>query len=569
MGPCRGSREKERCGDSICGFEGTGHRWPWVITSVITRRWPVYYILFRAKGSVLDTKEAREDAPNSRRKMSNSETQTSSTELPEGVREGTVVSGKYLIGPVLGAGAMGTVVAAQHLLLNQDVAIKFLVAGRWDQADAVQRFVREARAAIRIQSEHVVRVLDVAVLEGGAPYIVMEHLKGKDLARRLRAEGPLPIRQAVDLLLQACEAIAESHRIGIIHRDLKPANLFVLERDGVPASIKVLDFGISKSTRLVPPTLDLEEGAPITEARTILGSPYYMSPEQMESARDVDVRTDIWALGVILFEMISGRPPFVGPSLVQVYTKMTSSDGSGWRAALEGHPPGLAAIIGKCLEWDRERRYATVRDFAGALAPFGSKRAGISLQRIMVTPDPSESNPGVERAPVLTRGRRGPLPVGRNLIAATVAGFVGSAIFVLGSRSRTATDPPSIAAPAVLVAASGPGSATAPVETRPPLPLPAVAASLSSAVPVALVPEAPSSAAGKPPIGPPSAARVPRPSRAGRPLASLASLTAAPVADLAVSTSIPRSPDAVAPTSAPTASSFIPDSLRGLLEKRE
>ena len=305
-------------------------------------------------------------------------------ELPEGVREGAILSDKYLIGPVLGAGAMGIVVAARHLLLNEDVAIKFLVAGRWDQADAVQRFVREAQAAIRIQSEHVVRVHDVAVLESGAPYIVMEHLKGRDLAKRLRAEGPLPVEQAVDLLLQACEAISESHRIGIVHRDLKPANLFVLEREGAPASIKVLDFGISKSTRLVPRTVDGDgtlESAQITQARAILGSPFYMSPEQMESARDVDSRTDIWALGVTLFEMIVGRPPFTGHSLVQVYSKMASPDESGWRGALGRHSADLAAIVGKCLEWERERRYATVRDFARALAPLGTNRAGVSLRR--------------------------------------------------------------------------------------------------------------------------------------------------------------------------------------------
>jgi serine/threonine protein kinase len=496
-------------------------------------------------------------------------------ELPEGVREGTIVSGKYLIGPVLGAGAMGIVVLAQHLLLNQDVAIKFLVAGRWDQADAVQRFVREARAAIRIQSEHVVRVLDVAVLESGAPYIVMEHLKGKDLATRLRVGGPLPVQQAVDLLLQACEAISESHRIGIIHRDLKPANLFVLERDGAPSSIKVLDFGISKSTRLVPRTLDLEASAQITEAKAILGSPFYMSPEQMESARDVDARTDIWALGVTLFEMLTGRPPFVGPSLVQIYSKMTSPDERGWRVALEGHPPGLAGIIGKCLEWDRERRYATVRDLAGALAAFGSKRAGISLQRIMVMPDPSESNPGVEKAPVLTRRRPGRLQVGRNLIAATLAGFLGSAVFLLASRSRTAADAPAPSAAAqsvqsvMAVAASGGGSAFPSAASLVEEPQPF----LPMAVPVAVTPAEPLPAPARPPIDIPSTLKVPRPSTIGRPAPPSATVMAAAatsIADTAPSASNARSagPMPQAPASA-AASSFIPDSIRALLEKRE
>jgi serine/threonine protein kinase len=491
--------------------------------------------------------------------MSNSEIQASSMELPEGVREGAIISDKYLIGPVLGAGAMGIVVAARHLLLNEDVAIKFLVAGRWDQADAVQRFVREAQAAIRIQSEHVVRVHDVAVLESGAPYIVMEHLKGRDLAKRLRAEGPLPVAQAVDLVLQACEAISESHRIGIVHRDLKPANLFVLEREGAPASIKVLDFGISKSTRLVPRTVDGDgtlESAQITQARAILGSPFYMSPEQMESARDVDSRTDIWALGVTLFEMIVGRPPFTGHSLVQVYSKMASPDESGWRVALGRHPADLAAIIGKCLEWERERRYATVRDFARALAPLGTNRSGVSLRRIEVSPDPSESNPGVEKAPPLTATRRrGRLQLGRNLVAATLAGFFGSAVFVLASRSRPASDAPSPAVAPARVAVSAPsvGSATPWEDT-----LPAQPPALAEATATPQEPSLPNTTLR----GPSS----PRTLHVAVKAMTAASASVGPSAPVAAS----APPSSTSPGSAaPAPSSFIPESLRGLLEKRE
>jgi len=166
---------------------------------------------------------------------------------------------------------------------------------------------------------------------------------------RLRVGGPLPVEQAVDFVLQACEAISESHRIGIVHRDLKPANLFVLEREGAPSSIKVLDFGISKSTRLVPRTVDVDgtlESAQITQGQTILGSPFYMSPEQMESARDVDGRTDIWALGVTLFEMITGHPPFTGSTLVQIYSKMAAPDESAWRLALGRQPlPGVLPLL--------------------------------------------------------------------------------------------------------------------------------------------------------------------------------------------------------------------------------
>lgn len=170
-------------------------------------------------------------------------------ELPEGVREGEDLAGKYRIGARLGMGAMGLVVAARHNLLGQNVAIKFLLADRLEQADAIPRFIQEARSAMSIQNEHVVRVLDVAVLDSGVPYIVMEHLEGTDLATRLRKRGPLAIEEAIDHVLEASEAIAEAHHSGIIHRDLKPANLFLLERRGAPATIKVLDFGISKSAQ--------------------------------------------------------------------------------------------------------------------------------------------------------------------------------------------------------------------------------------------------------------------------------------------------------------------------------
>ena len=510
-------------------------------------------------------------------------------DLPDGVREGTILSGKYLIGPIMGAGAMGIVVAARHLLLNEDVAIKFLVAGRWEQADAVQRFVQEARAAVRIQSEHVVRVLDVAVLEGGAPYIVMEHLRGTDLATRLRLGGPLPVHQAVDFILQASEAISESHRIGIVHRDLKPANLFILEREGAPPSIKVLDFGISKITRLVPKTVDVDgtlESVGMTQAQTILGSPFYMSPEQMESARDVDARADIWALGVTLFEMVTGCPPFTGSSLVQVYSRMTSPDASGWRAALAGHPAGLEAIVGRCLEWDRDRRYPNVGEFARALAPLGSRRAGVSLGRIAVSPDPSESNPGVEKVPRLTPRRPGRLHLGRNLLAAMIAGFVGSAIFVLGSRARVVAvagppTPGTIAAQTVSMPLDRPRGSAAMPFLAPPAPS-ATPTSAPVAIAAPAVPAAASqaSASGLPGhaalgVTSPGVAKVP----AARPLTSGEVASPSPIVRDALPEDLAELERAHSPNPGPSATPsssgsstpppFIPETIRALLEKRE
>jgi len=165
------------------------------------------------------------------------------------VSVGEILAGKYRIDRVLGAGGMGVVVAAHHLQLDERVAIKFLLPEMLAQQDAVMRFSREARAAVKIKSEHVARVTDVGTLETGAPYMVMEYLEGIDLAELVR-RGPLPITQAVDFVLQACEAIAEAHALGIVHRDLKPANLFLATLPGGVQSVKVLDFGISKLTGL-------------------------------------------------------------------------------------------------------------------------------------------------------------------------------------------------------------------------------------------------------------------------------------------------------------------------------
>jgi serine/threonine-protein kinase len=300
------------------------------------------------------------------------------------VREGEIVEGKYRIGRLLGSGAMGTVFAADHILLDQKVAIKFLVPESLGHSDSIARFLREARATATIKSKHVVRVLDVALRDGGAPYIVMEDLEGGDVAAWLRSHGPPEFPVAVDFILQACDGIAEAHELGIIHRDVKPSNLFAVQRRGVVESIKVLDFGIAKAPGLVSSTAPPGEwhpGAIITEERIPIGSPCYMSPEQMESARDVDHRTDIWALGVTLCELVTGHLPFEGQSLVQVYALIKSGAPIYLREDL---PPHLATAIRKCLEPERDRRYRSVRELEAALAPFGlhaTANPAVSTQR--------------------------------------------------------------------------------------------------------------------------------------------------------------------------------------------
>ena len=319
------------------------------------------------------------------------------------VREGDVLVGKYRVERVLGTGGMGIVVAARHLRLEERVAIKFLHPDVLHNTEAVARFEREARAAAKIKSEHVARVTDVGTLDNGCPYMVMEHLEGEDLADWVQQRGPLAIDQAVEFILQTCEAMAEAHSLGIVHRDLKPANLFCIRRPDGLLSIKVLDFGISK-VRASDLALDM------THPEAIMGSPLYMSPEQMVSARSVDARTDIWSMGVILYELISGRGAFRGENYPEVCMNVASQPAPLLRATVPDTPADLDAVIARCLQKDRKKRYANVAELAVALAPFAPKRARASVARIsrviegaglsdsaLAQPpssDPSEARPG-------------------------------------------------------------------------------------------------------------------------------------------------------------------------------
>ncbi len=295
----------------------------------------------------------------------------------EGVpQEGDILAGKYRIEKVLGQGGMGVVVAAQHTTLRQKVAIKLLLPEAAKREDSSERFQREARAAFAIQSEHVARVMDVGTLENGAPYMVMEYLTGLDLGEVLAQRGRLPLAEAVDYILQACEAVAEAHSIGIIHRDLKPSNLFLTQRAGGAPLVKVLDFGLSKVTR--PDTLD----ASLTAANVVMGSPSYMSPEQIRSLKGLDARTDIWALGVILYQILCGVRPFDASSLGALFFTIGADPPAPLRSHRADIPAELEAAVLKCLEKDQNARTQTVAELARLLAPFGTDDARISVERI-------------------------------------------------------------------------------------------------------------------------------------------------------------------------------------------
>jgi eukaryotic-like serine/threonine-protein kinase len=345
------------------------------------------------------------------------------------VQPGSILLGKYRVDRVIGVGGMGAVVGARHLQLDERVAIKFLLPEMLQHEEVVQRFLREGRAAIKIRSEHCVRVLDVGKLENSAPYMVMEFLEGQDLgAFRSRQ---LPIHDVVDWVLQASEALAEAHAIGIVHRDLKPANLFLTRRADGTACVKVLDFGISKQAASAA-------DVGVTKTQAVLGSPQYMSPEQMRSTRDVDARADIWALGTVVYELIAGAPPFDGETVTALFAAILQDDPkplSAWRADVS---PALEAAVRGSLEKNRDRRYASIAHFAAALAPFGSPTARASAERI---------------GRVL--GVRAPAPSAPNLPLHEGQSFGQSQPGVAGSLAMAATTNRAVATPAQAVTSDG------------------------------------------------------------------------------------------------------------------
>jgi serine/threonine-protein kinase len=299
------------------------------------------------------------------------------SKLAAGVTEGAILAGKYRVERVLGEGGMGIVVAARHIDLDERVAIKFLLAPMLLDGNAVARFQREAKAAVRIKNEHVVRVFDVGRLEDGAPYMVMEFLEGHDLSQWLAQYGALPLGQAVDFVVQVCVALADAHALGIVHRDLKPANLFCVRRSDGQLAIKVLDFGISKLMQAPG------EGMSFTQTSAMMGSPLYMSPEQFRSTKNVDARTDIWALGAILFELMTGKPPFEAASVPELAIKIATEAPARANQLRPDVPPALAAVIAQCLEREPERRPQNVAELALALGSFATPAGRPLIERVV------------------------------------------------------------------------------------------------------------------------------------------------------------------------------------------
>ncbi len=277
-------------------------------------------------------------------------------------RVGTTI-GKYEIVQVIGRGGMGTVYEALNTTIGKRVAMKFVDEETARNKDAVARFQREAQAASAVESAHIVQIFDSGETETGSPFIVMELLRGEDLGHRIKRLGRLELTEALHIIAHLCRGLARAHQAGIIHRDLKPDNVFLVDRDDDMSFAKILDFGISKIERRGG-----KVSSTLTREGTVLGTPFYMSPEQAQALGDIDGRTDLWSVGAILFECLTGRPPHAGSTYEQVIVNICTKDADDVRVHNPGVPEAIAKVISKALSREREARYASARDLLTDLA---------------------------------------------------------------------------------------------------------------------------------------------------------------------------------------------------------
>ena len=315
---------------------------------------------------------------------------------------GSVLLGKYRVDEVLGTGGMGKVVRASHLYLQQSVAIKILLPHMADSEATVSRFLREAQATVNLRSEHIARVIDVGTVGDSSPmpFMVMEYLDGNDLNQILRHHGPQAPQIVCDLMLQACEGMAEAHALGIVHRDIKPSNFFITRRADGTMLLKILDFGISK--------VGITE---LTGTQTILGTPTYMAPEQMKTSKSADPRSDIWSIGVVMYQLITGRPPFSGDSYAELVLKVNNEAPEPFLVPL---PPGLGEVILRCLEKNPHHRPQNVGELARQLAPYATDpiSAAQSSARTTRILQHRTAHRGIDSLPFTASGGRAtPVPI--------------------------------------------------------------------------------------------------------------------------------------------------------------
>jgi len=425
------------------------------------------------------------------------------------VEDGAILGGKFRIGRTLGKGGMAVVFEAMHQQLGTMVAVKVLRDDLAKNQEVADRFLREARAAAALRGDHICRVIDFGTHEDGTPYIVMELLEGRDLASVLREQDQIEVGLAASYMLHACAAVAELHSQGMVHRDLKPGNLFVVQKlDGSP-SVKILDFGIAKV--VLPVDFDL------TSTANIMGSPAYMSPEQLRSAKNVDARSDIWSLGIVLYELVTGDKPFDGESITDLALAITTE---APKPMPRNVPTGFIEVVWKCLEKDVANRFQDVGQLAEALQPFAGTKQELatSVGRVLASPKklatatPKEKTTlGSASGVMLVRPSAKPLIwIGAVLAVAAISLVIALSI---GGKDD---------APAAPAAAAPPVAKPTPAPTSPPPP-PAPDAAVAASPPDAAEVAAPASdatevAAPTPPEPPTEKPHVPKKGKRTQPV---------------------------------------------------
>ncbi|MBX3126019.1 MAG: serine/threonine protein kinase [Polyangiaceae bacterium] len=394
---------------------------------------------------------------------------------------GEILGGKYRVEQLVGSGGMGAVVTAIQLDLGRRVALKIMPPRAAEHPPAVERFLREARAASAIQSDHVVRVFEVARTERGIPFLVMEYLPGVTLDQVIRSRGALTPAEAIEYVLQTCLALSECHAIGIVHRDLKPENIMVLQRPGQVGVVKVLDFGISKSDWL---SLDSSFTPNLTSTTDVFGTPTHMSPEQVRSSKSVDHRADIWALGVVLYEALTGAPPFMAETLPALSAMIVSEEPVAPSVRRPDLPRALSDVVLACLAKRPSDRPQSVAELAERLAPFASAASGQHVERIRAVVGAAPSAAVTGRRPAGTdtssswgtTQRRRPRSQ-RSVMFGVFGGVVAFAavlVALLALRrsepSVVGVEPTAVAEPSLPARAVSPAAAE---QTSEPLPAPA------------------------------------------------------------------------------------------------